>query len=770
MWPARLPASKQGLFVLALSTLFLAAHLPFLAPAPGTVDGANFALAVREFDLADHRPHPPGYPIFVALGKISYALVTVAPDGADTAPYEARALALWSALFGAFAVLPLFTIFRCLELDDRRATAATALTVTCPLFWFMAIRPMSDTPGLGAALISQALVFSAYRRQELGQARRAGRLLILGALASGLALGLRSQTGWVTMPALVLAVVRQIRANRGAEGHPIAAATAAFPVGVLLWALPLLLASGGVSAYLSALTAQADEDFAHVDMLIANLTPRRVVQSLVLTFAYPWANKYLALFVIGMATLGALAMAVRSRQAFLWLATASAPYAVFHLLYQDHVMTRYALPLVPAMSYLAVRGVEVIARRALVWCVAPLAAASVLIAAPPVVAYASTGSPGFQALADVRQRLGTGREPRPVLAMHHAIARVVRGERLGAAQLPAPPKHEWLGLVQYWRDGGSAPVWFFAEPGRTDLALIDRASLRLASSYRFPFDNRLFMKGARPAGIDWYEIVPPGWAAGEGWALTPETAGVAFRDRRGPAHGTIVAIVRRRADAAVMLIGGRHLGPAAAPAARFAATLDGQPLASWIVDPAPGFFLQTIQLPRGSLGGRDGYAELGITATPADGSRAPLRASVEQFDVQGATVPLWGFDAGWFEQEYDPTAARLWRWTGRQAILRIHSGGRDVTIRIAGDSPLKYFDRPPAVTLRAGPIVLGRFAPTADFVFHAQATADALSKAGDSLVLETDLTFVPHDRLQNGDRRSLGLRIFDVSVYPSSHK
>ncbi len=33
---------------------------------------------------------------------------------------------------------------------------------------------------------------------------------------------------------------------------------------------------------------------------------------------------------------------------------AFAPYAVFHLLFQETVTTRYALPLVPALAYLAV--------------------------------------------------------------------------------------------------------------------------------------------------------------------------------------------------------------------------------------------------------------------------------------------------------------------------------------------------------------------------------------------------------------------------------
>ena len=41
-----------------------------------------------------------------------------------------------------------------------------------------------------------------------------------------------------------------------------------------------------------------------------------------------------------------------------------------------------------------------------------------------------------------------------------------------AEHLPAPPKHEWLEVVKYWNGGGRDPVWFVADPLRSDLALV----------------------------------------------------------------------------------------------------------------------------------------------------------------------------------------------------------------------------------------------------------------------------------------------------------
>ena len=37
------------------------------------IDSINFALGVESFDVAAHRPHPPGYPVFMAMAKASTA-------------------------------------------------------------------------------------------------------------------------------------------------------------------------------------------------------------------------------------------------------------------------------------------------------------------------------------------------------------------------------------------------------------------------------------------------------------------------------------------------------------------------------------------------------------------------------------------------------------------------------------------------------------------------------------------------------------------------
>ena len=174
---------RRRRLAVTLALIFLLAHLPFLAPTLEDLDSINFALGVRHFDPAEHQPHPPGYPFYIGLGKLSTgaldllhpsgtaaavraALASAAAGGRGTpAENAALGLALWSALFGALAVFQLLRLFASLDPDGAPdAVPALALTIACPLFWFTAARPLSDTPGLVAALAGQAFLTWGFMR------------------------------------------------------------------------------------------------------------------------------------------------------------------------------------------------------------------------------------------------------------------------------------------------------------------------------------------------------------------------------------------------------------------------------------------------------------------------------------------------------------------------------------------------------------------------------------------------------------------------------
>src|SRR5262249_38579088 len=178
---AHRPTTSVRKGLAALAVLFLAAHLPSLPPSPEDLDSINFAMGVRDFDRAPHQPPSPGDPFFIAFGKIATPLFRAAGASAP----EARGLAIWSALAGAVLTLLVYFLWRRLDGDERRATIAAILTATCPLFWFTALRPLSDMTGLAFAVASLAAIAGAVGAPDATPERRA-RLLAVGACLAGL--------------------------------------------------------------------------------------------------------------------------------------------------------------------------------------------------------------------------------------------------------------------------------------------------------------------------------------------------------------------------------------------------------------------------------------------------------------------------------------------------------------------------------------------------------------------------------------------------------
>ena len=199
-----------------------------------------------------------------------------------------------SLLGGVAAIGLLYLVFSSLT-QRHGGDGPTAITATCPLFWYLAARPMSDLPGLAFALASQACLLRAWRRQQPGPDgdRRlppatmaaSGRMIVVGALLSGLAIGVRSQTMWLTLPLLVLVLFDRV--GRGVAGALLGGAGVMFAIGGLVWGIPLLAASGGLDAYSAALGSQAGKVFASGEMLYSTQRPRGGV-ALLRTFVDPW--------------------------------------------------------------------------------------------------------------------------------------------------------------------------------------------------------------------------------------------------------------------------------------------------------------------------------------------------------------------------------------------------------------------------------------------------------------------------------------------------
>lgn len=61
---------KDIFFLLILSILICITRFPFISPILYSWDSVQFALALEKFDVRLYQPHPPGYILFVLMGKI----------------------------------------------------------------------------------------------------------------------------------------------------------------------------------------------------------------------------------------------------------------------------------------------------------------------------------------------------------------------------------------------------------------------------------------------------------------------------------------------------------------------------------------------------------------------------------------------------------------------------------------------------------------------------------------------------------------------------
>ena len=740
-----------------LAALMLAAHLVSLPPTLEDLDSVNFALGVRDFDVSRHQPHPPGYPVFIALGKLG----TSALAAAGISQPAVRGLAVWSAVGGSAIVLLAFAFFRALDGSVWRSGMSVVLLAVSPLFWFTAVRPLSDMAGLAAAFAALAAIAAGMRSRDL-------TALVAGAFLAGFSIGFRSQMAVLTLPMLAFALWGRISIfskpeNRDLTPRRFLTVLAAAALGVAVWGAPLIIASGGPTAYLHALGSQAGEDLTGVVMLWTHRSARVAAFAVLHTFVLPWDSPILAGVMLTLAATGLLVLARREPRVLVMLAVTFGPYAAFHLLFQETITIRYALPLVAPVTYLAAVVLAHADVRAAGVALVAIAAFSLACAGPATAAFGRSPSPVFGLLADAG--LLRDRGAQPVVAMHRRVATESRRARIWAGEfpgtvLPAPRDYEWLELTRAWRDGYDGETWFIADPRRTDLELIDREHTRVRQ-YRWPFDGAVYVGGARPNQLDWYVFHRPGWFLEQGWALTPEVAGISDRDGWGPSRRPSVGWLRRREGGAVMMLGGRHLGGAGDLPVSIVATVDERPVATFTA--SPGFFLEFVDLPPGTLAGDTRFARLSVRAEATTGGAVPPVA-IEQFNLQAPDAVQFGFGDGWHEPEHNPTTARSWRWMSERAVVRVHSPGRGVVMRLVCDSPLRYFDDSPLFRVSVGDRVLSELQPSDDFSVEVSIPADLLAAAGGQIVLTSDRAYVAGEKEGTADRRRLAMRVYSLMV------
>ena len=219
-----------------LAVLVLASRIPFAPKTLWAWDSVLYARALEQgfyvgADLADQRPHPPGYALYVALASV-FRLITRDSNAALVA------VSILASSLTAAAVYLL-----CRRYAGRALAVATALgAASAPLVWTYGEVAM---PYALLGLLSIVLAVS------LRDARsRPWPAALIASAGLGLAAGFRQDVLLLLGPLwLWMLAARSWRERAMCAG--------ALGVAALAWFIPSALLSGGVAAYLASLAGQA---------------------------------------------------------------------------------------------------------------------------------------------------------------------------------------------------------------------------------------------------------------------------------------------------------------------------------------------------------------------------------------------------------------------------------------------------------------------------------------------------------------------------------
>src|SRR5262245_9289525 len=216
------------LWASALAVLTALSRLPYRARMLYTWDAVQFALALGEYDVVKHQPHPPGYILYVGLGRLVNAWL----DN-PTAAYVVLAV--------VFSGLTTFVVYFLARAAYDRATALVAATLLAvsPLFWFYGSVGLTYA---GEALCASTVAyfsFSALRGSETDAWLAAGYL--------GLAGGVRQSILVLLLPLWLGATVYGVRRVR-----TVVVGLGIIAVAVVAWFLPMIWLTGGLDRYLAA--------------------------------------------------------------------------------------------------------------------------------------------------------------------------------------------------------------------------------------------------------------------------------------------------------------------------------------------------------------------------------------------------------------------------------------------------------------------------------------------------------------------------------------
>jgi hypothetical protein len=349
-------------------TATLLLYLAFRSISLDDFDSYSFALALGQFNLALQQPQPPGFPVYIAMAHLlQRVLLSPTP-----------ALTTLSALCGALSVAVVALMGA--QSGDRPTGQRALFTGACaallfglaPVTWLTSGKALSDMPGLLWTLLPLSLWVRWRSQQQPGEdTGQRSQPPYLAAVLTGIGLGVRPQNALPIVLWVIGTFLSDLLRRRSLRPWLVGAPFGF--MGILVWLIPLAQITGGLTQYLSSVSAHA----AHVGradsltgMAVASGSLTTALRARGLAFSdtllialigegiHPPsspASLWRALALAAIVVPGLLCADWRARATrhmALWLAAVTAQTFLFETLDRPRLL----LPLVPPLALLVASG------------------------------------------------------------------------------------------------------------------------------------------------------------------------------------------------------------------------------------------------------------------------------------------------------------------------------------------------------------------------------------------------------------------------------
>jgi len=317
--------SRQRIFLITASVVTAMSRWLALARSPWDWDEVLFELAMQRYDVAQHRPHPPGFPLFILAADAIHAVT-----GAS-AFHSLQALNFLAAI----AIVPA-TFFLCRELRMHFTSSlmAALLLAFAPNVWFFGGGAFSDVPSMTLVVLGIALLLRGCRHNAS---------LFAGAFVIGIAAGFRPQNLLVAFAPFLIVATHQRRRS---------IAAGAIIVAIVALSFGGAAAVTGFSTYRAAL-AKHQQYITAIDSFRSPTRPSlwRVSDDFFVRPYRAWPINIAVTLLVAVALIRLRGPSVVALATF-------GPFLLFAWLFLDyHSTSRFSIGYAPLFAILAAEGI-----------------------------------------------------------------------------------------------------------------------------------------------------------------------------------------------------------------------------------------------------------------------------------------------------------------------------------------------------------------------------------------------------------------------------